>query len=51
MPWTALIYACAPHPTPKLTGSCRDTLIEWELKTEHVFGHVYLYISPLLLLS
>lgn len=34
IPWTALIYVSAPHPVPNLTGSCRDTLIEWELKTD-----------------
>lgn len=33
IPWTALIYVSAPHPVPNLTGSGRDTLIEWELKT------------------
>lgn len=34
IPWTALIYVPAPHPVPNLTGSCRDTLIEWELGTD-----------------
>lgn len=33
IPWTALIYVPAPHPVANLSSSCRDTLIEWELKT------------------